>query len=42
MEASIAALPRLYINAGRRGLLVGLEPAALVALLTPTPVDAAR
>ena len=42
MEASIAALPRLYINAGRRGLLVGLEPAALVALLTPTSVDAAR
>jgi len=42
MQASIAALPRLYINAGRRGLLVGLLPADLVRVLDPTPVDAAR
>ncbi len=42
MQASIATLPRLYINAGRRGLLVGIDPAALVSLLNPTLVDAAR
>lgn len=42
MEASIAALPRLYVNGGRRGLLVGLAPAGLVQVLAPTPVDAAR
>ncbi len=42
MEATIATLPRLYVNGGRRGLLVGLEPAALELILAPTPVDAAR
>ena len=29
VEAGVLALPRLYINGGRRGYLVGLEPAVL-------------
>ena len=42
MERSIGELPRIYVNGGRRGLLVGIEPAVLMALLGPTPVDVAR
>lgn len=41
MERSIRDLPRLYINGGARGFLVGLAPSDLERLLTPTPVDAA-
>jgi Cys-tRNA(Pro) deacylase len=41
MEASIADLPRVWINGGRRGYLVGLAAADLVRLLRPTPVRAA-
>jgi len=41
MEASIAGLPRVYINGGKRGFLVGLAPADLVRLLKPVFVDAA-
>lgn len=40
-ERSITALPRLYINAGKRGLLCTLEPGALVRVLAPTLVDCA-
>jgi Cys-tRNA(Pro) deacylase len=29
VEATVLALPRLHINGGRRGYLVGIEPAAL-------------
>ncbi|HEY6133307.1 MAG TPA: aminoacyl-tRNA deacylase [Rubrivivax sp.] len=29
VEATVLALPRLYINGGRRGYLVGIEPAVL-------------
>jgi Cys-tRNA(Pro) deacylase len=36
MEASIADLPRVWINGGRRGYLVGLATADLVRLLRPT------
>jgi Cys-tRNA(Pro) deacylase len=42
LQESISALPRIYVNGGRRGLLVGLEPAALERLLGPTRVDVAR
>ncbi len=42
MEGSIDALPRIYINGGRRGLLVEMDPAELVRVLTPTRVQAAR
>jgi Cys-tRNA(Pro) deacylase len=38
MEASIAALPKIYINGGKRGYLVGMSPAELVRVLKPVPV----
>lgn len=41
MQASIAALPRVYINGGKRGLLVSMAPAELIRVLSPTPVEAA-
>ena len=41
MERSIAALPYLYVNGGRRGYLVGMLPADLIRVLTPIPVDVA-
>jgi Cys-tRNA(Pro) deacylase len=40
-QASITALPRIYINGGARGFLVGLAPAELVRVLQPTFVDVA-
>jgi len=33
VEAGVLALPRVYLNGGRRGYLVGIEPAHLVRLL---------
>ena len=41
VERSILELPAIYINGGRRGLLVRISPADL-RLLSPTPVDVAR
>ena len=41
VQRTILELPRLYINGGRRGLLVSLDPADLVRVLSPTPVDVA-
>jgi Cys-tRNA(Pro) deacylase len=41
MERGIADLPYLYVNGGRRGLLVGMTPADLLRVLKPVPVDAA-
>jgi len=38
MEESIRALPRIYLNGGKRGFLVGLEPAEVVRLLNPIMV----
>lgn len=35
MEESIASLPRIYINGGKRGYLVGMSPAELVRVLKP-------
>lgn len=40
-ERSITTLPKLFINAGRRGLLCSLTPDALVRAVTPTLVDCA-
>lgn len=40
-ERSITTLPRLFINAGRRGLLCSMPPAELVRVLSPTLVDCA-
>ena len=42
VEASILALERIYINGGRRGLLVDLDPAELVRVLGAEPVSVAR
>ena len=41
IERSIAELPRIYVNGGSRGFLVGLAPADLVHVLAPTLVDVA-
>jgi len=41
VEGSVLDLPRVYINGGRRGYLVGIEPAVLVAPLGATAVDCA-
>ncbi len=41
MERSIRDLPRIYINGGARGFLVGVAPSDVERLLTPTLVDAA-
>jgi Cys-tRNA(Pro) deacylase len=41
VERSILDLPRICINGGRRGYLVGIEPAILTRLLAETPVDCA-
>ena len=40
-EASVLALPRIYINGGQRGYLVGLAPEVLVQLLGVKPVSCA-
>lgn len=41
VEASILALDRIYINGGKRGLLVSLNPANLEKALDVTPVSVA-
>lgn len=41
VEATVLELPRIYINGGRRGYLVGLAPAVLTGLLGARPVTAA-
>jgi Cys-tRNA(Pro) deacylase len=38
MEETILELPRLYINAGKRGFLVEMRPEDLVLVLQPTVV----
>jgi len=41
VERTVLALERVYVNGGSRGFLVGIAPADLVHLLSPTPVDVA-
>jgi Cys-tRNA(Pro) deacylase len=41
VEASVLALPRIWINGGWRGFLVGIEPAVLGGLLGARAVDCA-
>ena len=41
VEASILSLPRILINGGRRGYLVGLDPQVCVTLLGAQPVNCA-
>ena len=41
LERSVLALPRIYINGGRRGYLLGMESAELVRVLSPVLVEVA-
>jgi Cys-tRNA(Pro) deacylase len=41
VEKTIFELPRIYINGGRRGYLVGMDPAELQRLLAPIAVEVA-
>ena len=41
VESTVLALPRLWINGGRRGFLVGIEPAVLSGPLGAKPVQCA-
>ena len=41
LQRTIAELPRIYINGGKRGYLVGMEPSELIRVLKPTLVDVA-
>ncbi|WP_457390210.1 aminoacyl-tRNA deacylase [Roseateles sp. P5_E1] len=42
VEASILVLPKICINGGRRGYLVGIEPKVLTELLDARPVTCAN
>jgi Cys-tRNA(Pro) deacylase len=42
IEETILRLPVIYINAGRKGLLVEMKPAELLRILEATPVRVAR
>ena len=41
VEATVLALPRICINGGRRGYLVGIDPSVLTSLLGAKPVSCA-
>ena len=41
LERSVLELPRIYINGGRRGYLLGMEPEVLTRVLVPVLVDVA-
>jgi prolyl-tRNA editing enzyme YbaK/EbsC (Cys-tRNA(Pro) deacylase) len=41
VEAGVLSLPRIYINGGRRGYLVGLAPAVLAGALGAQSVQCA-
>jgi len=41
IEASILDLPKIAINGGRRGYLVGIDPKVCIALLSAQPVQCA-
>ena len=41
VEETVLALPRILINGGRRGYLVGIDPAVCVQLLGAKPVQCA-
>ena len=41
LERSVLELPRIYINGGRRGFLVGIAPGEIVRVLRPALVDVA-
>jgi len=39
LEQTVLELPRIYINGGRRGYLLGIDPRELVRLLAPKLVE---
>lgn len=39
VERTVLDLPRVWINGGRRGFLVGIDPLVIVTELDATPVD---
>ena len=41
LEASVAELPEIYINAGKRGLLLSMNPQDLIRILRPVFVTVA-
>jgi prolyl-tRNA editing enzyme YbaK/EbsC (Cys-tRNA(Pro) deacylase) len=41
VESSILVLPKIWINGGRRGFLVGLDPQVLLKELGAKPVECA-
>jgi len=41
IEETILDLPKVYINGGKRGFIVGLDPKELVRVLNPVPVHVA-
>jgi len=41
LERGITVLPRIYINGGARGFLVGMDPRELFRVLKPVPVEVA-
>jgi Cys-tRNA(Pro) deacylase len=41
LERSVLELPRIFINGGRRGYLLGMESAEIVRVLAPVLVDVA-
>lgn len=41
LERSVPSLPRIYINGGRRGYLLGMDPRELTRVLAPILVDVA-
>lgn len=41
VESTILALPRIVLNGGRRGYLIGIDPQVCVALLGAVPVECA-
>ncbi len=42
IEETILSLPRIFINAGRKGLLCEMSPKDLVRVINPVPVHVAR
>jgi Cys-tRNA(Pro) deacylase len=42
VEETILTLPRIFINAGRKGLLCEMSPGGLIKVLKPAPVRVAR
>ena len=41
VERTLLELPRIYINGGRRGFLVGIDPKELVRVVSAKPVEVA-